>query len=146
MCIVAGCTNEPLTLVLPLPPSPNRRAGNFYVAHSAKRKYQLAVWAAAYQQVVPPLEPPERVRVSARFYVHAKRDPDNLTASLKYVLDALRQQQSSRAWRQGLGAWRGYFVDDDPAHLELGDVEQAVDRKNKRLELTIEDYPRKAAA
>lgn len=59
------------------------------------------------------------------FLVYRQRDQDNLIASLKWVLDALKQRQDGKVgWRLGICDTMGYFVDDDPAHLTLGDVWQ----------------------
>lgn len=127
-------------LTLPLPPSPNRWPSHPIVLQREKDRYRAEAWVAAYRQRMPPLDPPRRVRIRARFYVpRHQRDPDNLTASLKWVFDALRQkQQGGCRWRNGIGELRGYFVDDDPAHLELEGVDQYTDRRAPRLVLTIE--------
>ena len=129
-----------MTLFLPLPPSPNRTpTGHWAVRHRAKRDYQLECWVAAYDRAIPPSgeDIPRKVEVSAVFYVKRKRDEDNLTASLKWTLDALKWNQPSHAWKRGIGDQRAYFFDDDPDHLTLGSVTQHTDRKAPRVELTI---------
>lgn len=127
-----------IVLELPLPPSPNTvNSRNPLVRHAAKRKYQRKAWREAIMQVYPMLDPPQRVTVSAAFRVWALRDEDNLAASLKWVLDALRQRQTGKDWRDGVYSQCGYIVDDSPEHMTLGAVTQTVDRKNKGVTVTI---------
>lgn len=127
-----------LTLDLPIPPSPNRiPTRNHMARHRSKRKYQRKAWTAAILQEKPPRDPPEHVTVSAHFRVHNLRDADNLKASLKWVLDALRQAQTGKDWRNGVYSKCGYLIDDDPAHMTLGKVTQELDRKNKGVVVTI---------
>lgn len=128
---------EPVVLALPEPSSPNRAPSHAMVRHRGKRGYQRLAWGMACAQCVPPAEPPARVRIDAHFRLHLLRDDDNLRASLKYVLDALRQRQANPRWRRGIYEDRGYFIDDDPAHLALGDVTQAIDRRDRGLTLVI---------
>jgi hypothetical protein len=109
------------------------------VAHRQQREYQWRCWVAALEQARPPAEPPERVRIRATLFVKQLRDEDNADASRKWVLDALRQKQGSRTWRQGLYEDRGYFVDDDPAHCSVEKVVQEIDRVRPRLEIEIEE-------
>ncbi len=129
-------------LFLPLPPSPNSLGGHHHALHRAKRKYQREAWVAAVCQDPPSDPPPARVIVRADFRVRNLRDDDNLSASLKWVLDALRQRQRGKLhWRQGLYDQRGYFVDDDPTHLILSDVSQRIDRKQAGVTLTVTPAP-----
>lgn len=51
-----------------------------------------------------------KIRLDARLYHKGRFDPDNLVGCLKIVIDALVNV--------------GYIIDDDPAHLELGMIEQ----------------------
>ena len=127
-----------LTLELPLPDSPNRAPAHHMARHRWKRAYQRAAWIAAVAAAKPLRDPPPFVRVTAHMRVHIPRDDDNKHASLKFVLDALRQSQKSRKWRGGLYSECGYFVDDDPKHLELVNVSQEVNRKDKGLMLVLE--------
>lgn len=127
-----------LVLTLPIPPSPNRVSTRNHMArHHSKRKYQKRAWSVAVNQVKPFRDPPEHVTVHAHFRVHNLRDYDNLDASLKWALDALRQKQTGKDWRRGLYSQCGYMIDDDPAHMTKGQVTQEIDRKNKGLTLTI---------
>ena len=77
---------------------------------------------ARYGKLPPPT--PDMVRADVTLYTHQAMDEDNLNARLKFPLD----------WLQS----RGYIVDDSPAHLDLH-VGQAVDRKNQRIEVELED-------
>ena len=99
-----------------------------------------ATWAAAVTQVKPNRTPPHQVRVRAHFRLHQARDEDNLKASLKYVLDALRlpSPRDKLRWRQGLYLEHGYLVDDSPVHCRIEEPTQEVDRKNRGLTLIIE--------
>lgn len=74
------------------------------------------------------------------FMVYRERDQDNLVASLKWVLDALKlRQDGSVAWRLGVCDMMGYFVDDSPEYLKLGDVWQnRCSRDQQALVLEIE--------
>ena len=126
-------------LVLPLPIAVNKWPSHPFARHRVKRKYQREAWFAACAQHRPLRTPPSKVRVSATLYVWNLRDEEGAVGSLKWALDALRQeQQGSEEWRYGVADQCGYFVDDNPAHLTLGTVEQVIDRKNMRLELTVE--------
>lgn len=125
-------------LWLPIPPPPNRtRFGSPRGAHFEKKAYQKAAWLAAVTQQTPDHDPPSKVIVSAHFKLYGPlRDEDGL--DLKWVLDALRQEQRGKlGWRQGLYVPCGYFVDDDPAHLTLEKPTQEIDRKNRKLIVTI---------
>ena len=132
--------SDRIILDLPLPPSPNAVAThNPLHLHGSKRKYQKKCWAVAIAQAKPPRDPALAVRVDAHFRVHNIRDEaDNLPASLKWVLDSLRQKQQGKLnWRQGIYDKCGYFIDDNPRHLIKGDVTQVIDRKNKGLTLVL---------
>lgn len=87
----------------------------------------------------PPAKPWGKVSVRAVFHVWAKMDADNLQSRLKHALDALkavrRIPMGDRHWRLTMGT--GWFYDDNPSCLVGLEVEQVVDRKNQRLELTL---------
>lgn len=104
-----------------------------------KNETKRATWFAACSQRTPKSKPPEKVTIDAHFRLHNLRDEDNLTASLKYALDALRipRKGESFPWREGLAERKGYFVDDSPEHMVLNKPTQEVDRSNKGLTLTI---------
>lgn len=125
-----------MRLTLPLPPSPNRSGGSWVAVRSNKNNYRLECWAAAVKQWVPFVEPPEYVRVESTFYLRNKRDQDNLKASLKPVLDCLKQVQTGAVKWKGEDS-RAYFVDDDPRRCTVAEPAQHIDRKRPRLELDI---------
>lgn len=125
-------------LTLELPPSPNALPRNHMARHRQKNEYRRTVWMQALEQTRPFRDPPAHVEVSPIFFVYNKRDEDNLAASLKWVLDALKQDQRGKLdWRQGVADRCGYFVDDDPKHLTLGKLRQSIDRDRPRLELIL---------
>lgn len=128
-----------IRLILPLPPSPNDTPSHHMEEHRAKRRYQGRAWLAAVKSQHRPLrDPPARVLVTAHLALENLRDDDNRNGSLKWALDALRQKQRGKLnWRQGLFDKCGYFIDDDPGHLTVGEVTQAIDRDDPRLELSI---------
>lgn len=79
------------------------------------------------QQGQPKPDPvPEQVRVHVDLYGHNMRDPDNLMGSVKWILDGLKGR---------------YLVDDSPDHLTLT-VGQQIDRKRKRVVVTITEVGR----
>ena len=130
-----------VVLELPEPPVLSNARGHWRARASQIREYKTQAWAEAVNQSRPPPDPPERVRIDAHFRLWNLRDEDNLIGgSMKYVLDALKQNipAGHLRFRSGILVWRGYFIDDDPAHLELGTVTQEIDRKHRGLTLTIE--------
>lgn len=143
-----------MNLVLPIPPSPNTWPSHSIARQVKKDIHRREVWMAAIAQHRPTMDPPVRVVVHATFHLaRTLRDEDNLRASLKWTLDALRQvQQGDVRWRwwHGAGVYHecGYFLDDDPAHMTLGRVEQVRVRtkKEERLLLRIEDVTTREAA
>ena len=128
-----------VVLELPEPPVLSNARGHWYVRARRIREYKAQAWFAAIQQVRPAPDPPRRVRVDAHFRLWNLRDVDNLVGSAKYVLDALKQniRMQHLGFRDGILDQRGFFWDDDPAHLELGTVTQEIDRKHRGLTLTI---------
>lgn len=139
-------TTTTVTLELPEPRNRSNERVHWAKRQRLDRRYKREVWEAAIQQAMPLADPPEKVRATAHVRVYNLRDEDNLRASLKPVWDALKQRQpvsDSLAWRyvDGMRAsWiaRGFFVDDDPEHLEIGKVTQEVDRKNRGVTAVLE--------
>lgn len=93
-----------------------------------KREYQARCWFEAVRQERPDENPPVMVTVHAmllRCNRGTFRDEDGLKGGLKFLLDALAQKQrGDLSWRSGLFVDRGYFVNDSPRHLRLGEVWQ----------------------
>lgn len=127
---------EAIMLVLPLPGNFGNARGHWAAQYRAKLGYQRKVLAVAGK---PPKKPWAKVTIKATFYVWAKMDPDNAQARLKHVLDALKAVRripvGPRRWKMMMGS--GWFLDDHPGCLLGLEVEQVVDRKNQRLEVTI---------
>lgn len=142
-------TASPLVLVLPLPVSPNARKSHLMAAVQQKNGYRAQCWIQALQQAMPrrDVDLPEHVRICACFYVRNLRDEDNLAASLKWVLDCLKQEQPEIPhWRHGLYDQKGYFLNDDPLHCTVDKPEQRIDRKDPRLVLAIYSNEQEQAA
>jgi hypothetical protein len=106
-----------ITLEIPrIPPSPNALLG-FHWRH---RHRNSAVWQKEIVYALltsgQPLQrlPYERARVTIHRQSRGELDPDNLVASTKPILDALRYAR--------------VLVDDSPKHLELV-VTQARDHR-----------------
>lgn len=123
-----------VTLVLPVPPSPNRWARHPMVLHREKMGYQREAWLAAVQQEKPRRDPPKLVHVTATLQLCRKRDADNATASVKWALDALKQKQlGGLEWREGIAHLCGYFVDDGPEQLSLTVTQEKVARRSHEM-------------
>ena len=76
--------------------------GELIVHHVAGVDRIALLVEMARQGRKPMKDPPSRAQLHATFYVKQKRDEDNLTASLKWLLDAVKQ----RAWRsEGADHW-----------------------------------------
>jgi hypothetical protein len=129
-----------ITLDLPEPPRQGGGRSRHWRGQWAKiNAYKRSVWLAAIQQQTPSRKPPEKARVALQYRLWARRDPSNLYADAKPLLDALKQRPASRdklRWKAGVYLDRGYFVDDD--YLEFGSVTQEVDRNNRGVTVTIE--------
>lgn len=122
---------------LPVPPVPSQLRGGWQKKLRIQHEYMTSVFREAAQYQAPMLHPPEQVQIKARFYLRNLRDEDNLLASMKWVLDAMKKVQPARStlrWKGHID--RAWFHDDDPAHLTL-ECEQEIDRKDPRLVLII---------
>lgn len=109
-----------IRLDLPLPMSVNRWPSHALELHRAATEYKRRCWLAAIAQARPLADPPARVVLLVEVSGRKLRDDDNAAGSLKWLIDALKQRQTGAVrWRRGLYAKRGFFVDDDPEHLEL---------------------------
>jgi hypothetical protein len=133
---------DEVLLFLPVPPSPNTRPKSHWgPIHRWVKKAKQEAWFAAVQQHAPTKTPPEKVVIHAIFALQNRRDHDNLVASLKPVLDALKLPGRSPAnWRLGCADEKGYFVDDDPAHMTL-EVQQIQVDGEPSLSLAIRPAP-----
>lgn len=136
-------TEKPILLILPLPPNPNSaelRGRHWTVRRSKKAGYYADCIVAMSEQRVPwPREPWERARVDCYFLVRNLLDEDdNLPGMRKWILDFL-SCETIHSTRLGLSyaPGTGFFRDDSPRNLDRGELRQAIDRKNPRVELTI---------
>jgi len=135
-----------MKLLLPEPPSKNKlrsaaySGGEGYARH-LRHTYKRAVWAEALGQKLPTTDPPSPVLVSAHFRLHGLRDEDNLYASLDLICDALRcpREGETMDWRQGIAVRKGFFVDDNPRDMTLGEITQEIDRADRGVTVTIAD-------
>ena len=125
---------------LPEPPSPNTRPRHAMAAVRWKNDYKRRVWMHACKQRKPMKKPPEIVTINAVVRLRNLRDPDNLHASMKYLLDALRLPHGSEKddWKLGVHQGKAFFTDDDPGRLTIN-VTQEIDRKNRGVSLEILD-------
>jgi hypothetical protein len=128
-------------LSVPEPPSPNALPTNRWARADAIRRVKEKTWIAALSQETPFARPHRLVSAHIHFRLHQLRDEDNLKASAKHVLDALKQRPSGGdklKWRHGLYLDRGYLFDDGPTHCAIT-VSQEVDRGNRGATVTIRE-------
>lgn len=132
-----------ITLELPEPPSPNDAPRHPMARTRWKNKTKARTWEAAIAQASPVKFPARNVVISSHFRLYNLRDEDNLKASLKYVLDALRLpsnreiEKGQLGFKGGLFLSRGFFLDDNPRECRIEEPTQEIDRKNRGLTLTI---------
>lgn len=140
-----------MILQLPLPMSPNRWPKTSpHRLQVVKDEYRLACWAAAVTQHKPHRDPPPLVTVHAMFLhrvTRGFRDETNMRAAMKWVEDALQQEQlGAMRWRQGLYTLCGYFINDSPDHYRLGDIWQQRCAGKKEECLVLEIVPGESPA
>lgn len=110
-------------LVLPLPDNLANSRMHWRKKGSTKELYFLQCTAADNPK--RPRTPPAKVRITATVYTWNPMDADNLMARMKWPLDWMKK--------------RGWITDDGPKHLEWAGIPaQAIDRKNMRIEITLE--------
>jgi len=142
-----------LRLSLPLPPSRANARDHWAARNRKRRDYELTVYhELRFETILPPEyirwatllqarivtkqhAPPEPMfgpaRIFAAFFVHNRYDPDNLTALLKWPIDALVKAS--------------LLTNDDAAHVKYDPTPtQTIDRKHRHLELTIDDLAHEA--
>lgn len=133
----------PVLLTLPLPPNPNSaelRGRHWSVRYRKKAGYFADCLVAMNEQGIRwPRAPWERARVDCYFLVRNVLDEDdNLPNRRKWILDFL-SCETIYGGRLGLqkAPGTGFFRDDSPHNLDRGELSQAIDRANPRVELTI---------
>jgi hypothetical protein len=112
-----------MRITLPLPPNMANARTHWAKKHRQQKAYRIRCTVAHPSRPRAPISP---AIVDAKVYVWNLMDDDGLTARLKWPLDWLVQ--------------RDILVDDSPAHMRLGEVTQAIDRKNQRVELTVRAF------
>ena len=116
-----------LTLELPLPENLGNARMHWRVKLARKKAYwqTLNTLLAAKKLPKPPAEPITPALASVHFYVWNVMDRGNAMARLKWIEDWLTAH--------------GYIADDSPEHLDYaGFPEQTIDRRNQRVEVTVE--------
>ena len=125
-----------MKLTLPLPPNRANAREHYWVTHKKKKTYYAKAELALRGQCAwvmnmatgRPRVRAERpctkpMRLAATLYVWAKMDQGNLVARLKWLEDALVNY--------------GLLVDDNEEWLDLQMPKQVVERKNRRVEITL---------
>ncbi len=136
-------TERPILLTLPLPPNPNAAElrGRHWRTRYAKKAGYFAecIVAMNEQRIRWPREPWERARVDCCFLVRNLLDEDdNLPNRRKWILDFLSCEKiTGGRFGPSVAPGTGFFRDDSPRNLDRGELSQAIDRKNPRVELTI---------
>ena len=122
---------EPLTLSLPLPPNMANARQHWRVKHRTRKAYLSALDALRSARILPPppSAPLSPVVLSSTLYLWAHMDDDNALARIKYAADWLVRS--------------GYLVDDKRPHCRFTVPEQAIDRTDPRLVITL--TPQEAA-
>ncbi len=137
MEFIPPSTHERTRLELPLPPNvanPGRHFGHWRTRHRAKVAWMDGAALAVSLNFPATCYP--RARVTCHFFVWSRMDADNLAARQKWVLDFLKSPTASVMGN--CVTFGGWIADDDPLHLELLPPYQTVDRKHRRVEVTIE--------
>jgi hypothetical protein len=121
--------SDPIRLTLPLPPNIANQRKHWRAKQRQKTEYweDLSIRYHMREIPRPPWpQPPARARIAVKLYVWNWMDQDNAMARLKWILD----------WLQ---AW-DYIADDAPHALEwAGMPDQEIDRKDPRVEVTVEE-------
>ena len=112
-----------LTVKLPLPLPANDLAAHPKAQHHQKNRYRQRAWTSAIMGTKPLRDPWQKVRVTITYILAPDdgHDDDAYKAmGTKWVLDTLKQRQKGKLdWRQAYELC-GFFIDDDPKHMELG--------------------------
>lgn len=114
-----------MRFVLPLPPNILNNQRHWRWKHAAKKKFYTDCDRLQLLHTIPgpPERPMHRAKGHVTLFVHQRMDEDNMVGRTKWCRDWL--------------VTRGYIVDDHPDNLTLT-VSQEVDRKHKRVEITLE--------
>ena len=113
---------------LPLPPNMANSRMHWRVKQKRRKEYELLCDVQPASHFPGPgvyTFPLPKARIRATLYVWSEMDGDNLMARLKWPVDWLVKN--------------GYLVDDSPRHLEWEMPKQVVDRKDRRIEIELEE-------
>ena len=114
-----------MRITLPLPPNiANARMHWRTKNRKGKEYFESCDWLRITGEVPRLVGPLPRARIRATLYMWGVMETDNLMARLKFPVDWLVS--------------RGYIVDDSPKRLEWEMPQQAIDRKNPRVEIELE--------
>ena len=121
-----------IRFTLPLPPNLANARMHWAVRNKHRADYELSCFAHLMRQKVKrekavPMYSARGafgpVIIDATLYTWSPMDWDNLYARLKWAVDAIVKY--------------GLLANDDPTHLTLGVISQQVDRKHRRIEVTL---------
>jgi len=115
-----------MRFVLPLPLNLANSRLHYMIKHRAKKRYweALDMLQLTRQIPAPPSEPIQRATIGHLWVLHGVlMDEDNAYSRFKWIGDWL--------------VTRGYLADDKPENVTLEKPVQVVDRKHKRVEVTI---------
>lgn len=116
-----------MKLTVPLPPNAANSRRHWRVALKQKKEYWLALDYMQLAGRIPhaPMTPLDPALIAVTLYLHNPMDHDNAMSRLKILLDWLKAAS--------------YIGDDSPSRLKwVGLPDQFVDRRNPRVELTLE--------
>ena len=115
-----GVQARVLKITLPLPPNMANSRTHWRKKNRQQRDYSLLCYVWSSDR---PAAPFSKATISAMVYTWSPMDMDNLMARLKWPVDFLVSA--------------GWLVDDNPDVLTWVMPRQAVDRKHRRVEITL---------
>ena len=117
-----------MKIVLPLPPNMANGRMHWRVKNRKRENYMqvcTAYRSNGWTEGKRPRKPLTRATIAVTLFLHQPMDADNRMARCKWPVDWLKAD--------------GWIVDDSDKHLTwLAIPEQRVDRKNPRVEITLE--------
>ena len=114
-----------VSVTLPLPPNRANARGHWSKHHAERMDYMTRAMVMHPKRL---REPMPHARISATLYVWNKLDKDNLMARMKWPVDWLVS--------------RGFIPDDSEKYLDWAMPKQVIDRKNQRVEITLDEERR----
>ena len=114
---------RPLKLTMPMPPNRSNARWHWRTENKLKGEYYDLCLVSV--RVRRPSLVPKHTRITVRMFTWSPMDADNLMARLKWPVDWL--------------VIRGYIRDDSPDALTWEMPTQAIDRKNQRIEVELQE-------